>query len=646
MAARKGVSMGALHFEDLQNTDQESNSMLSTLKKSGPYNHKEYNAGSSDNKGRKRNCNRLQGNYGRENLHDEHGRYECAPSQRQDGDESVAMRDVHQEQQLRRNPSVMRCSKRGRLNDNRDRMDMCPYKKCSEREMREEIEDEMSPCWFKVTIPHGRNYNKTWLVNSIQNECAVNFTPVDFHYSHNQARFFVQNSITAFALKNVSRKICDNENRKIPIFVHRSSVPYSVKNQLKPEEMQYLKLTLNKRYDASQQALDLRNLRFDPGLVIHNIDMILNRRHCMDATLKIIEGNFPELLSLNLRGNKLYQLDGLCDITEKAPKVRILNLSKNELKTVFELDKVKELKLEELWLEGNPLCDTFPNHTAYVSAIQRCFPDLLRLDGQEIASSIDINVAPSELVQPCKEMPKDIEVLKSLVLEFLQQYYSIYDHGDRRSLLGAYHEEACFSLTIPVKSTDQVPNGLCEYLKNSRDIMNAKDPYLRRQLLKHPNHHIVDTLSLLPKTRHDLKSFSIDMWLYTEMMLCFSVSGVFEGESDSQDSAFEFTRTFTAVSGDSFSLRIVNDHLVVSGISTRTPQSTVSIPEDTPSSSSIPILSELQQQMVQSFSTQSGMKFEWSQKCLEENGWDYTRAAQNFINLQGSIPKEAFNQST
>lgn len=27
----------------------------------------------------------------------------------------------------------------------------------------------------------------------------------------------------------------------------------------------FLQLTLNKRYDASQQALDLRNLRFDPG---------------------------------------------------------------------------------------------------------------------------------------------------------------------------------------------------------------------------------------------------------------------------------------------------------------------------------------------------------------------------------------------
>ena len=38
----------------------------------------------------------------------------------------------------------------------------------------------------------------------------------------------------------------------------------------------------------------------------------------------------------------------------------------SQLKTVWELEKVKGLKLEELWLEGNPLCSTFPDHSAYV----------------------------------------------------------------------------------------------------------------------------------------------------------------------------------------------------------------------------------------------------------------------------------------
>lgn len=39
-----------------------------------------------------------------------------------------------------------------------------------------------------------------------------------------------------------------------------------------------------------------------------------------------------KLLSLNLCNNKLYQLDGLSDIIEKAPKVKTLNLSKNKVR--------------------------------------------------------------------------------------------------------------------------------------------------------------------------------------------------------------------------------------------------------------------------------------------------------------------------
>lgn len=212
----------------------------------------------------------------------------------------------------------------------------------------------------------------------------------------NGAQFFVQEASTASALMDVSYKIRDEESRKIPVFVSPSSVPYSVRDKLKPEEMEQLKLTLSKRFDVSQQALDLQRLYVDPdmadsNLVGYDIDIFLNRRSCMAATLQVIERYFPELLSLNLSSNKLYQLDGLSDIIQMAPTVKILNLSKNELTSVWELNKMQGLKLEELWLQGNPLCDTFPDQSTYVRAIRECFPKLLRLEsykGSETLKSL------------------------------------------------------------------------------------------------------------------------------------------------------------------------------------------------------------------------------------------------------------------
>lgn len=43
--------------------------------------------------------------------------------------------------------------------------------------------------------------------------------------------------------------------------------------------------------------------------------------------------------------------------------------SSPQLKSERELDKVKGLKLEELWLDGNPLCDTFRDQSTYIRSV-------------------------------------------------------------------------------------------------------------------------------------------------------------------------------------------------------------------------------------------------------------------------------------
>ncbi|KAB1253692.1 Nuclear RNA export factor 2 [Camelus dromedarius] len=581
-------------------------------------------------------------------------------------DGNMVMRDVQEDPQGRhtlyttyRNKRRVRCHSEGRI-----RVTVWRDRKPLRREMRENTQDGTPGSWFKIT----------------------------FHYVKNRARFFVQGASTASALKDVSYKICDEENEKVAIFVNPSTVPYSVLNKLEPKEMEQLKLTLNKRYNVSQQALDLQNLRFDPDLVGHDIDIILNRRNCMAATLQIIEKDFPELLSLNLSSNKLYHLDGLSDIIQMAPTVKILNLCKNELKSAWELSKMKGLDLEELWLQGNPLCGTFPDHSTYISAIRECFPKLLRLDGKELPPPIIIDIDTPYAVKPCKENYNGSEMLKNLILQFLQQYYMIYDSGDRHGLLSAYHHRACFSLTIPFNPEDPAPSSLREYFKDSRNMKKLKDPYLRVQLLKHTKRDIVRSLCLLPKTQHDFSSFVVDMWLHTDTMLCFSVNGVFKegisihvlGSSDkyinelvkSLSQARTQQRSCprdqiapiaalripdTLAPSEHLSpqhefpvrlclqtpvLFIVNDELFVRDTSLKKTLSTFSISVPTPSASSMPMLSQEQQQMVQDFSTQSEMNLQWSQKCLQDNDWNYTRAGQVFTKFkaEGKIPEEAFKQ--
>ncbi|XP_035872493.1 nuclear RNA export factor 2-like [Phyllostomus discolor] len=79
---------------------------------------------------------------------------------------------------------------------------------------------------------------------------------------------------------------------------------------------------------------------------------------------------------------------------------------------------------------------------------------------------------------------------------------------------------------------------------------------------------------------------------------------------------------------------------------TRETQRAFSIPLPTSSCNSEPSLSQGQQDMVLFFSIQSGMKPQWFQKCLQDNKWKYTRAAQVFtmLKMKGMISEEAFKQ--
>ncbi|XP_063102274.1 nuclear RNA export factor 2-like isoform X2 [Cavia porcellus] len=605
-----------------------------------------YGDGTSALRRRRGNGRASYGNFDRRSTRHEHSRHGLLSSHFPK-DDSNAIKDFYEDRRVRYIPYVRQHHRsRGRGCDvHKSRVNVCRDPQLRDREMKMDTRDGTRQSWFKVTIPLGRTYDKTWLMNLIQCHCSVSFSPVDFHYIENRALFFVQGVSTASAIKDASNKIYDEENQKIRIFVNPSAVPYSVQNKFTPEQMKQLKLTMKKRYDVSQKALNLQKLRFDPDLMDHEIDIILNRRSCMVAALKIIERNFPELLSLNLQNNKLYKLDGLSDIVEKGPQVKILNLSENELKSIRELDKVKGLKLEELWLQGNPFCSKYADQSAYVSAIQDFFPKLLRLDGQELRPPTVNDIDLRKLVESCKESYKGSETLKNLILQFLQEYYLIYDYGERQGLLSAYHNEACFSLTIPLNAMDLDTSNLCEYFKYSRNLKTLKEPDLRRQLLKYTKRDIVDCLCVLPKTRHDCDTFVVDMWLQTEKMLCFSVNGVFkEIQGTSQGCVHAFTRTFIATPGSSTRLCIVNDHLFVRDARPDEIQSAFSIPVATPCSSSTSTLSQEHQRMAHAFSIQSGMKLQWAQKCLEDNEWNYSKAGQIFtvLQTQGKIPAEAF----
>ncbi|XP_059918226.1 nuclear RNA export factor 1 isoform X1 [Gadus macrocephalus] len=499
--------------------------------------------------------------------------------------------------------------------------------------------------WYKMTIPHGRKYDKKWLMTALQNICSVPFNPVNYNVDNYRAHFYVDDVATATALHKCSHKITDTDGYKVEVHMNASGPPAFLQSDLKPEDLELLKQCMGKRFDGSQQALDLNTLRTDPELVSQNIDVILNRKTTMEAVIKIIEKEIPELVSLNLSNNRIQKLDDLSNLVGKVPNLKTLNLSNNELKSDRELDKIKGLKLGELWLEKNPLSNSFKDQASYISAVQTRFPRLLKLDGQDLPPPIVFDVETPTVIPACKGSCFGSDEIKAIILRFLQQYYSIYDSGDRQSLLDAYHDGASLSMMTPYSTQNPSRSSLGEYHKDSRNLKRVKDTTLRYRLLKHTRLNVVAFLNELPKTQHDTASFNVDVNTYTTTLLSFTVSGVFkEVEGKSRDSTMAFSRVFVTVPAGNSGLCIVNDQLFIRMATTEEIRKAFVAPAPTPSSSPVPTLTAPQQEMLSAFSLESGMNFEWSQKCLQDNEWDFHKAAGIFTKLKmdGKIPDVAF----
>ncbi|XP_057706544.1 nuclear RNA export factor 1 isoform X1 [Corythoichthys intestinalis] len=501
--------------------------------------------------------------------------------------------------------------------------------------------------WYKVTIPHGKKYNKKWLLTALQNICSVTYTPVQYHVDGTRVHFYLDDPTAASALHKCSHKITDTDGYKVEVHVNPSNPPNLLLSDLKPVDIEHLKQCMSKRYDGSQLALDLNNIRTDPDLVSQNIEVILNRRTHMETVIKIIEENIPELTGLNLSNNRIQKLDELSELVTKVPNLKSLNLSHNELKLDRDLDKLKGLKLVELWLVRNPLCDTFKDQASYIIAVRERFPRLLKLDGNDLPPPIGFDLETPTTIPPCKGSYFGSDEIKGLILRFLQQYYSIYDSANRQPLLDAYHDGASLSLTIPFSYQNPSRSSLGEYQKDNRNLKRIRDSTTRFKLLKHTRLNVVAFINELPKTQHDISSFTIDVNTYTNTLLSFTVSGVFKEvavNGKSRDSTMAFSRVFITVPAGNAGLCIVNDHLFIRLASTEEIRKAFVAPAPTPSSSPVPTLAAPLQEMLTAFSQKSGMNLEWSQKCLQDNEWDFDKAAQIFTQLQteGKIPDVAF----
>ncbi|XP_029448918.1 nuclear RNA export factor 1-like isoform X2 [Rhinatrema bivittatum] len=465
---------------------------------------------------------------------------------------------------------------------------------------------------FKIMIPYGVKYNKCWLLQNIQETCGLMFKAVQFHYVNGMAVFFVDNVVTARSLEQASGKIQGEENYKILINVRPPTSPDFRSWTLSAFEINWLKLCLQRRYNSNEQALDLSNLWNDPDLRSVNILLPFNKKCCMEMVFKMVEEYCAELLALNLSSNCLYRLHGLSSLFYMTPKLKSLNLSENKLAVEQDLDIIQNIQLTELWLEGNPLCTSLKNLSSYYSTVKRLFPKVNKLDGYNVQETAFFEA----------DIPTGLPQLKGSF--FANQEIEVF-------------------LTMFLQNFQWVK----KYLLESRNLLRIKRTASKHLLMKHNNMEVVGFLCNLPKTQHELSSFTVDVSLQTETMLCFTVGGIFKEVYGRWKDMFRyFCRVFVLVPAAEGCAQIMNDQLMIMNTPCKDFQK-ISLQPTQPLPSIQNPISTLNPQtadIVAAFSKHTGMNPVWAQKCLDENNWNIAQAAEVFAAFkeQGIIPEEAF----
>ncbi|CAH0564866.1 unnamed protein product [Brassicogethes aeneus] len=508
--------------------------------------------------------------------------------------------------------------------------------------------------WYRVSVAHGEKYEKAYLQKMfLDNLNPLPFVPIQWQVMGLNVVFFVEGYKTAEKILSLDRQVQLPNGFKLFVRVQPSSPNVDVT----PEMKEKMKLVMGKRYDANLKSLNLTQFHADPDL--QDMFCALFKPIVFNNVLDIIVENIPQLEALNLDKNNICIISFMKKVVKTLTSLSILHMKDNKIRDITQLDPLVGLPIVELVLDGNPVCEKFKERTTYISEVRKRFPKCIKLDGIDLPPPISFDIQDEMKFPETKQTFLCNAEGQTIVRQFLEQYYQLYDQESREPLAQAYHDQATLSLTMSYPygyDKNKTTAWLNWYNTDNRNIMRVEALDRRVALLKQGKQAVCQFLNDMPKTKHDIHSFTVDLTLFTPVMISLTITGMFKELKSGHKipPLRHFFRTLVIVpAGAGFC--ILNDALHVTNANveqtrrafkTPTPAPvappTHQSPMVNPVNAVIP--DDLKQRMVAQTCQETGMNPEWSIKCLEETQWNQMRAVEAFRNshAQGLVPPDAF----
>ncbi|WQF78165.1 Putative nuclear transport factor 2 domain, TAP (TAP-C) domain, UBA-like superfamily [Colletotrichum destructivum] len=433
------------------------------------------------------------------------------------------------------------------------------------------------------------------------------------------------------------------------------------------ETKQKLQSIMSLRYDMENKLLRLDALNQDEGLIQMGMLESKDRaeklfkvmmRIC-DELFKTPQAKIDAIHSISLANNNIDTVAQVEEMADTFPDLKNLDLSGNQIVSVAGLWRWRQKlkKLETLYLTGNPLPVAEPK---VVLELLHFFPKLQVLNGEQLTPERIAEIKAAGRPKPIPQRGPDFRDVAGIGEAFLLEFFLGFD-TDRTGLLAKYYDDnSQFSLAVDTHSVrdENLPQPLpwSSYIKQSRNLMKITTPAARAARLITGREATWNLWNDLPKTQHpdiksDISKYIMDCHLLPGLAdptgqtaggvdgMIISVHGQFEEcDKSGKTGLRSFSRTFVLGPGrpNSNPIRVVSDMLSLRAYN---PLPNIFVAEgQAPSAQE----QEQRQAMIAELSKQTTMTPTYSEMCLSDVAWDFTRALAVFHEKKAQLPAEAF----
>lgn len=496
--------------------------------------------------------------------------------------------------------------------------------------------------WHKIIIHDVADLDREIVLRALLNHVhPLDLIPVNYKVEGKNAHFIARNCGAAIEKLCRDNLIVQNPGGQPYLLTIVLGFSNTTDTQLNIQSN--IAEAIKKRFDSKSWIIDLDNFHKDPALS-EVIFCVLSQPKILHFVLQLCKPLRPR--SLKLSNNELRSINAI-EVLWSCLSLASLDLRNNLLDNMICLSALKNMQVKELWLDGNPLCQTY-GEVGYIDAVREVCPTITKLDG--------VLLGTEGFLAYRRNFAVDFKA-DSFVDQFLDHFFTLYDSSYRSLLISMYHQKAIFSLSTSHIS-DQITSISTRcgpYKQLSRNLLKLVDLSKTADKLDVGPANIKQKFEALPFTEHDPFTFTVDVLQFSEKKAVLCVTGAFREPVDNlkdADSLYCFCRTFVLTASGNGEYKIINDLLHVSNATTTLANRSfkhVKTSKYKIQARFSQVLNETDKQdYVETLSNITGLTKEWSKRCLEEAKWNLQSALVIFVDFYklDKIPTNAFIKRT